>query len=45
MEFTQEAIDALTVNEVEIMKKIAGELNIQTQQVSAVISLFNEDKV
>ena len=43
MEFTQEAIDALTVNEVEIMKKIAGELNIQTQQVSAVISLFNED--
>ena len=43
MEFTQEAVDALVVNEVEIMKKIAGELNIQTQQVSAVISLFNED--
>ncbi|MCR5289394.1 MAG: RNA-binding transcriptional accessory protein [Treponema sp.] len=42
MEFTQEAIDALTVNEVEIMKKIADELNIKVQQVSAVISLVNE---
>ena len=42
MEFTQEAIDALTVNEVEIMKKIADELNVRVQQVSAVISLFNE---
>ena len=43
MEFTQEAVDALEVNEVEIMKKIADELNIRVQQVSAVISLFNED--
>ena len=43
MEFTQEAIDALTVNEVEIMKKIAEELNIRIQQVSAVISLIQED--
>lgn len=43
MEFTQEAIDALQVNEVEIMKKIADELNIRVQQVSAVISLINED--
>ena len=43
MEFTQEQIDALTVNEVEIMKKIAAELNIRVQQVSAVISLINED--
>ncbi len=43
MEFTQEAIDALTVNEVEIMKKIAEELNIRVQQVSAVISLIQED--
>ena len=43
MEFTQETIDALTVNEVEIMKKIAEELNIRIQQVSAVISLINED--
>lgn len=43
MEFTQESVDALTVNEVDIMKKIAGELNIQLQQVSAVISLFEED--
>ena len=43
MEFTQEAIDALAVNEVEIMKKIAEELNIRIQQVSAVISLIQED--
>ena len=42
MEFTQETIDALTVNEVEIMKKIAEEFNIRVAQVSAVISLFNE---
>ena len=42
MEFTKEQIDALTVNEVEIMKKIADELGIQVKQVSAVISLVNE---
>ena len=42
MEFTQENIDALVVNEVEIMKKIAEELNIRIQQVSTVISLFEE---
>ncbi len=42
MEFTREAIDALVVNEVEIMKKIAEELQIRIQQVSAVISLVNE---
>ena len=42
MEFTQESIDALNVNEVEIMKKIADELNIRVAQVSAVISLVNE---
>ena len=42
MEFTQESIDALVVNEVEIMKKIAEELQIRIQQVSAVISLVNE---
>ncbi|MCR4736497.1 MAG: RNA-binding transcriptional accessory protein [Treponema sp.] len=42
MEFTQEQIDALTVNEVEIMKKIAEELSIRVQQVSAVISLVEE---
>ena len=42
MEFTQEFIDSLVVNEVDIMKKIAGELDIRMQQVSAVISLFNE---
>ncbi len=42
MEITQEKIDSLLVNEVEIMKKIADELQIRTQQVSAVISLVNE---
>lgn len=42
MEFTQENIDALVVNEAEIMKKIAEELNIRVQQVSAVISLVEE---
>ena len=42
MEFTQEQIDSLTVNEVEIMKKIAAELEIRVQQVSAVISLVEE---
>ena len=42
MEFTQEQIDALVVNEVEIMKKIAEELSIRVQQVSAVISLVEE---
>lgn len=42
MEFTQEAIDALQVNEVEIMKKIADELSIRVPQVSAVISLVQE---
>ena len=42
MEFTQEQIDALTVNEVDIMKKVAEELNIKVAQVSAVISLVQE---
>src|SRR5574344_1142669 len=42
MEVTQENIDALAVNEVDIMKKIAEELNIRIQQVSAVISLVGE---
>ena len=42
MELTQEFIDGLTVNEVEIMKRIAEELNIRMQQVSAVITLVNE---
>lgn len=42
MEFTQEHIDALAVNEVAIMKRIAEELNIKMDQVSAVISLVNE---
>lgn len=42
MEFTQEQIDSLSVNEVEILKKIAEELNIKIAQVSAVISLVQE---
>ena len=42
MELTQESIDALVVNEVDIMKKIADELNIRLDQVSAVISLVEE---
>ncbi len=42
MEFTQELIDSLTVNEVEIMKKIADELSIRVNQVSAVITLVGE---
>ncbi len=42
MEFTQEGIDSLVVNEVEIMKKIADELNVRVQQVSAVVSLVEE---
>ena len=43
MEFTKEQIDALSVNEVDLMKKIAEELNIRVTQVSAVISLIQED--
>lgn len=42
MELTQEFIDGLVVNEVDIMKKVAEELNIRMQQVSAVITLVNE---
>ncbi len=42
MELTQENIDALAVNEVDIMKRIADELSIRVAQVSAVISLINE---
>lgn len=42
MELTQENIDALVVNEIDIMKRIAEELGIRMQQVSAVISLVNE---
>lgn len=42
MEFTQEFIDGLVINEVDIMKRIAEELSIRVQQVSAVISLVNE---
>ena len=42
MEFTQESIDALAVNEVAILRKVATELKIQPAQVSAVVSLVAE---
>ena len=42
MELTQEFIDGLVVNEIDIMKKVAEELNIRIQQVSAVVTLVNE---
>ena len=42
MELTQEFIDGLVVNEIDIMKKVAEELNIRMQQVSADITLVNE---
>ncbi|GMO11936.1 MAG: Tex family protein [Treponemataceae bacterium] len=42
MEFTQELIDALNVNEVEIMQRIAQELSVRVAQVGAVITLVNE---
>ncbi|HPM06997.1 MAG TPA: Tex family protein, partial [Treponemataceae bacterium] len=42
MEFTQETIDALQVDEVAIMNRIARELSIKPVQVSAVISLVKE---
>ena len=42
MDFTEESIEGLVVNEVDIMKRIAEELQIRLQQVSAVISLVDE---
>lgn len=42
MEITQEFIDALTVNETEIIKKIAQELEVKPSQVRAVITLVGE---
>ncbi|MDR0909843.1 MAG: RNA-binding transcriptional accessory protein [Spirochaetaceae bacterium] len=42
MDITQEFIDGLQVNEVEIMKKIAAALSIGLGQVSAVVGLLNE---
>ncbi len=42
IELNQETIDSLAVNEVEIMKHIAEDMQIRVPQVSAVISLINE---
>ncbi|MFA6506059.1 MAG: Tex-like N-terminal domain-containing protein, partial [Treponemataceae bacterium] len=42
MEINQEFIDGLAVNEVEIMKRIAEDLKIRVNQVSAVVGLIAE---
>ena len=42
MEFTQEQIDGLVVNEVALLRRVAEELKIQSAQVSAVVSLVAE---
>ncbi|MDR2444943.1 MAG: RNA-binding transcriptional accessory protein [Spirochaetaceae bacterium] len=42
MEFTEEFIAGLVVNEVGVMKRIAEALGVQTGQVSAVVGLLNE---
>ncbi len=42
MELNQEYVDGLSVNEVAVMDRIAGELGVRTSQVSAVVSLTAE---
>ncbi|MDR1637299.1 MAG: helix-hairpin-helix domain-containing protein, partial [Treponema sp.] len=42
MEITKEFIDSLAVNEVNIMKSIAGSLSVNFGQVQAVVSLIAE---
>ncbi|WP_059370230.1 helix-hairpin-helix domain-containing protein [Treponema endosymbiont of Eucomonympha sp.] len=42
MEFTQETLDSLAVSETEVMKRVAGELNVRAQQVGAVVALVSE---
>ncbi len=42
MEITQEFIDGLKVNEVEIMKRLAEGLGVRVNQVSAVVGLIAE---
>ncbi|MDR3276922.1 MAG: RNA-binding transcriptional accessory protein [Treponema sp.] len=42
MELTQEFINGLELNEISLMKKIAGVLGVNLGQVSAVIGLLNE---
>jgi uncharacterized protein len=42
MEITQEFVDGLVVNEVEIMKRIADDLKVRVSQVSAVVGLIAE---
>ena len=45
MEFTQETIDALQINEVEIMKKVAEELNIRVPQAVSYTHLRAHETV
>ncbi|MDR2516331.1 MAG: RNA-binding transcriptional accessory protein [Spirochaetaceae bacterium] len=42
MEITQELIDSLVINEPALMKRIAGQLAVDTAQVSAVAALLEE---
>ncbi len=42
MELNQEYVDGLSVNEVSVLNRIAGELGIRANQVSAVVSLTAE---
>ncbi|MDR0409108.1 MAG: RNA-binding transcriptional accessory protein [Spirochaetaceae bacterium] len=42
MEFTQEYIDGLAVDETAVMKRIAEALSVRLDQVSVVVGLFNE---
>ncbi|GAB1483700.1 Tex family protein [Treponema sp.] len=42
MDINQEFIDSLTVNEVALMKRIADELSVRVNQVSAVVGLIAE---
>ncbi|MDR2795182.1 MAG: RNA-binding transcriptional accessory protein, partial [Spirochaetaceae bacterium] len=42
MEFTEEFINGLVVNETGVMKRIAEALSVQLGQVSAVVGLLNE---
>ena len=43
MEFTQEKIDSLIVNEVDIMKKIADELNYERTTVSKKLDKYTKN--
>jgi len=42
MEFTQDTMDALAIDEALIVQKVAAEIGIRETQVRAVIDLVNE---